>query len=77
MKYISVFGISSQSDVVGTLKFNTEIIPFIAFSYSYKVIFEALMSPVNIFICNQLKKTENIDFYDHNVSYNPFKFRSK
>ncbi len=61
----------------GNLKFQTEILPFIAFSYLYKVSFEALMSPVNIFVCNKLKQAEGIDIYDYNVNYSPFQFRSK
>ncbi len=38
----------------GTLHFMTELLPFIVFSYGYKVAFEAFMTPVNIYICNWL-----------------------
>lgn len=62
---------------IGNLKLQTEILPFIAFSYLYKVGFEALMSPINIYICNKLKRAEGMDVYDYNVNYNPFQFRSK
>jgi len=62
---------------LGSLKFQTEILPFIAFSYLYKVCFETLMSPANIYICNKLKHAEGIDVYDYNVNYNPFQFRTK
>lgn len=59
---------------LGNLKFQTEILPFIVFSYLYKVSFETLMSPFNVYICNKLKHSEGIDIYDYNVNYNPFKF---
>lgn len=62
---------------LGDLKFSTEILPFIIFSYLYKVGFEALLSPINIFICNKLKQVEGIDIYDFNTNFNPFQFRSK
>ena len=58
----------------GTLHFSTEILPFMLFSYLYKIAFEALMTPANIFICNWLKKNEGVDVYDFGVNYNPFKF---
>lgn len=61
----------------GNLKFQTEILPFIVFSYCYKVSFEVLMSPINIFICNKLKRAEGIDIYDYDTNFNPFRIRSK
>lgn len=57
---------------VGNLDFKTGVIPFVIFSYVYKVGFEAMMTPVNMFICNKLKKAEGIDVYDVNINYNPF-----
>jgi uncharacterized integral membrane protein (TIGR00697 family) len=48
----------------GNLNFFTEILPFVFFSYLYKIFFEALMSPLNIFICQKLKIAEGIDVYD-------------
>ncbi len=62
---------------LGALHFTTEILPFVAFSYLYKVIFEAAMTPVNMRICNWLKKAEGIDVYDVNVNYNPFSIKNK
>ena len=47
----------------GTLPFTAEILPFIMFSYLYKIFFEALMTPLNIYICNWLKKAEGVDVY--------------
>ncbi len=61
----------------GSLKFQSEILPFIFFSYLYKVGFEILVSPLNIFICNKLKLAEGIDIFDINENYNPFLLTSK
>ncbi|OGT33643.1 MAG: hypothetical protein A3C44_00690 [Gammaproteobacteria bacterium RIFCSPHIGHO2_02_FULL_39_13] len=61
----------------GSLDFKAEILPFVIFSYCYKVFFEALMTPVNMYVCNRLKKLEGIDVYDTNINYNPFSFIKK
>ena len=61
----------------GSLHFGTQILPFIAFSYLYKVAFETIITPVNVFLCNWLKNAEGIDVYDENVNYNPLSFQSK
>lgn len=62
---------------LGSLHFSKQILPFVVFSYVYKVSFEAIMMPVNIFVCNWLKKHEGIDTYDDNINYNPFMLSSK
>jgi uncharacterized integral membrane protein (TIGR00697 family) len=49
---------------VGVLSFSNQILPFIIFSYGYKVAFEAAMSPINIYLCRWLKKAERVDVYD-------------
>lgn len=49
---------------LGSLPFSTEIIPFMIFSYLYKIAFEATMTPINIYICALLKKVEGIDVYE-------------
>jgi len=77
-KYLAIRFISSTAvgeaalQIIGTtiawfgnLHFTTEILPFVAFSYFYKVAFEAVMTPVNIYICDWLKKAEGIDIYDN------------
>ena len=61
----------------GNLHFTSEILPFIIFSYLYKVGFEALATPINYFICKRLKTAEGIDIYDVNVNYNPFIIKQK
>lgn len=48
----------------GNLNFMSEILPFIFFSYFYKVSFEAILTPVNVYICKWLKNSEKIDVYD-------------
>lgn len=61
---------------IGNLKFSSEILPFVIFSYLYKLAFEALMTPLNVTLCRWLKKAEGIDIYDHHIKYNPFSFKS-
>ena len=61
----------------GNLNFKTEILPFVIFSYLYKVTFESVMTPINIFVCKKLKRSEGIDAYDVGVNYNPFSLKSK
>lgn len=60
---------------VGTLSFQKEILPFIIFSYLYKVFFEIIMTPISVIICAYLKRAEGIDIFDFNVNYNPFRLR--
>lgn len=50
---------------VGSLSFTSEIIPFVIFSYFYKIIFEMAAMPFNIFICGWLKREEGIDVFDN------------
>lgn len=50
---------------IGSLHFTSEILPFIIFSYLYKIIFETAMTPINIIICKWLKTSEGIDVYDN------------
>ena len=49
----------------GTLHFTTEILPFVIFSYFYKIGFEIIATPLNIIICKRLKNAEGIDVYDN------------
>ncbi len=46
---------------LGNLHFSSEIIPFVIFSYCYKIAFEAFMTPINVYVCNWLKKSEGLD----------------
>ena len=62
---------------LGTLHFTSEILHFIIFSYLYKILFEALMTPVNIRLCDWLKNAEGLDVYDTETSYNPFTLKAK
>lgn len=62
---------------IGNLNFTEQILPFILSSYLYKILFETVMTPLNIFVSNWLKKNENIDIYDNNINYNPFVFNFK
>ena len=49
----------------GSLQFTTEILPFALFSYSYKITFEAIFMPLNIYLCRWLKNAEGIDIYNY------------
>jgi uncharacterized integral membrane protein (TIGR00697 family) len=84
-KYLSFRFIASTSigeivlQVVGTsiawlghLSFSTVIIPFVLFSYFYKIIFQILLTPLSKYICNKLKSAEGIDVYDADTNFNPF-----
>lgn len=59
----------------GHLDFTMQIIPFVLFSYFYKIVFSALLTPINIKCCKLIKKAEGIDAYDYGVNYNPFIFK--
>ena len=48
----------------GKLSFTTEILPFILFSFFYKVSFEAVLTPVNTFLSRWLKNAEGIDVFN-------------
>lgn len=41
--------------------------------YLWKVIYEILLTPLTYYIVGKLKEREDIDIFDNNVSYNPFK----
>jgi queuosine precursor transporter len=62
---------------LGSLHFTSDILPFVVFSYLYKIVFEAAMTPFNIMICEKLKKSEGVDIYDKNIDYNPFTVKSQ
>lgn len=49
----------------GSLHFTTEILPFAVFSYSYKIAFEAIFMPLNLYLCHLLKNAEGIDVYNN------------
>lgn len=41
--------------------------------YLFKVLIEVLLTPVTYFVVNRLKQAEDVDVYDRNISYNPFR----
>lgn len=51
-----------------------DIVPIIISAYIAKVIVEIVMTPLTYKIVSFLKKKENLDTYDHDISYNPFTF---
>jgi uncharacterized integral membrane protein (TIGR00697 family) len=54
------------------LNFRTEILPNIALSYGYKLVWNVALIPFIYMITNYLKKKEGIDIYDYDINYNPF-----
>jgi hypothetical protein len=42
-------------------------------NYIFKVGVEALMTPVTYRVVNRLKRLENVDYYDYDTNFNPFK----
>ncbi|MFJ1268642.1 queuosine precursor transporter [Legionella lytica] len=64
--------ISVPLALYGTLNIK-EITSLILYAYSYKIIFAVIISGPANYLANMLKSKEEIDIYDYNVSYNPFK----
>ncbi|MBD2809810.1 VUT family protein [Xenorhabdus sp. Vera] len=52
-----------------------ELIIIIFTTWSYKVIMSIILLPIGIILANKVKKLEQTDIYDWNISYNPFIFR--
>lgn len=66
--------ISVPLALYGTLSIK-EIAILILYAYSYKIIFAVVISGPANYLANILKDKEEIDIYDYNVSYNPFKIK--
>lgn len=43
--------------------------------YLFKVLYEALFTPVTYFVVGKVKKIEGLDTYDTGVAYNPFRLK--
>lgn len=41
--------------------------------YMFKVLYEAIATPITYKVVKFLKKTESIDHFDHKTNFNPFK----
>jgi uncharacterized integral membrane protein (TIGR00697 family) len=54
-----------------TLSFGA-LIELIITSYSFKVIYEVLATPLTYWIVNGLKRAEGVDTYDFDTDFNPF-----
>lgn len=57
---------------IGTIPL-TAITSAIITQWLFKVIYEALATPLTYIIINKVKKIEGIDVYDNGISFNPFK----
>lgn len=81
--WIRTIGSTLAGELVDTLAFYSiaslfGIFPWDIFvnlvlvSYVFKVVIEALMTPVTYWVVNRLKKAENEDYYDRQTNFNPF-----
>ncbi|MGE5449806.1 MAG: queuosine precursor transporter [Methanomassiliicoccales archaeon] len=60
---------------IGTMAPNI-LMQMIVFQYLWKVSYEVLATPLTYKLINWLKEKEQIDTYDHDISYNPFSFNA-
>ena len=51
------------------------LVELIITSYSFKVIYEVLATPLTYWIVNGLKRAEGVDTYDFDTDFNPFTVR--
>lgn len=63
-------------DLMSTLPFH-QILQFILISISIKIIITSIVALPSSFIVYYLKKLENIDVYDFDTNFNPFKLEVK
>ena len=56
---------------LGTMPTST-LFQMMLFQYLFKVCYEIIFTPVTYAVVRKIKKIENIDTYDTDVSYNPF-----
>ncbi len=61
--------------LIGRFNYIHEILPMIAFAYSYKIIFDLVGMLIAYPLQKILKKSENIDHYDIKTNFNPFRFK--
>lgn len=66
--------IGSLISRLGTLSI-LEIVKYDAFSFSSKIIFEMIFAPALLVLCRKLKNYEQIDAYDDQTNFNPFRVR--
>lgn len=50
-------------------------LPLIATNYIFKVAIEVLFTPLTLGIIASLKRSEGVDHFDRNISFNPFQLR--
>ena len=49
---------------------NSVVLQMILFQYLFKVLYEALFTPVTYFVVKKIKKAEGIDTFDGGIKYN-------
>lgn len=50
-----------------------QVIPLIVTNYIFKVALEVILTPLTLHTISSIKQAENVDVYDHNTSFNPFR----
>lgn len=45
-------------------------------SYAFKVLWEVLVTPLTYVVVSWLKRVENVDYYDHQTNFNPFRIKN-
>src|SRR6202000_716949 len=48
------------------------MVSLIVSGYIFKVVYEAIMTPVTYWVVNTLKRREGVDFFDRSTNLNPF-----
>ena len=73
---LKALGVTNQSvlHAMGGWQADTAI-KIIIFNWSFKVIFEIVMTPVTYAVCNFLKRAEKEDFYDTDTNFTPFSLK--
>jgi len=54
-----------------------DLINIILTTWIYKVVVSVILLPIGIYLVGVIKKIEQTDYYDWNISYNPFKIFSE
>ena len=52
------------------------LLAVMAANWAFKVVVEAVMTPLTYVICERLKRSEGVDAYDEGTDFNPFSLKS-
>ena len=68
--------ITMTTIMLGEVSFS-QMIQFILISYLLKLTLSSILAAPSVLITRSLKHSEQVDVYDHNVNFNPFKVAEK